>query len=207
MFQDFFLMSDIPCCITDDNMKILQVNNKFTKVFGSSIFSIFQLDENIIENIKQPLFMIKYNDLYFECRTTINGEFVYFMFIEVTFQKTLNDALEEAVEGVSRLDDDGNYIYLNHAYADICGYTVDDLIGKSWINTVHPDSRDKMKRAYYKMLKNGKVTDIAYGLKKDGSWFIKRSHMVYTNGVHYCFCADLTKQYTKKQQKSIEFVT
>ncbi|MDO9118980.1 MAG: PAS domain S-box protein [Nitrospira sp.] len=49
----------------------------------------------------------------------------------------LQQAIEHAQDGMALLDDTGQYIYMNQAHASIFGYTVDDLLGKSWTK-LHP---------------------------------------------------------------------
>ena len=41
-------------------------------------------------------------------------------------------AMEASMDGMALSDPDGKYIYLNRAHAEIYGYTVDEMIGKTW---------------------------------------------------------------------------
>jgi PAS domain S-box-containing protein len=52
-------------------------------------------------------------------------------------QRHLN-AIETAQEGISIIDDDGYFIYVNETYADLHGHTSDGLIGEYWA-TLYPD--------------------------------------------------------------------
>jgi PAS domain S-box-containing protein len=112
--------------------------------------------------------------------------------------RDLNIAMQNAVEGISRLDLDGRYVKLNRAYAHKCGYEPEEMIGMEWPTTVHPDDIEMLILAYQKMLTVGKVEAEARGRRKDGSLFYKQVTMVKTcdeqgifNG-HHCFMKDIT---------------
>lgn len=112
--------------------------------------------------------------------------------------RELNLALENAVEGIARLDDRGCYISVNRAYAEKCGYQVNEMLGMEWSPTVHPEDRPKMFAAYQEMLTNNKVETEAKGLRKDGSIFYKQLVMISAHNKenkfvgHYCFMKDIT---------------
>ncbi|MDB9512274.1 PAS domain S-box protein [Kamptonema animale CS-326] len=114
--------------------------------------------------------------------------------------RELNLALENAVEGIARLDDRGCYISVNRAYAEKCGYQVNEMLGMQWSPTVHPEDRPKMLAAYQEMLTKGKVETEAKGLRKDGSTFYKELVMICAYDRqnkfvgHYCFMKDITER-------------
>ncbi len=58
-------------------------------------------------------------------------------------------AIETAHDGISLLDEDGQFIYVNEAYADITGYDREELLGSHW-DRLYPD--DELDRAYDEML-------------------------------------------------------
>ncbi|NKB17902.1 MAG: PAS domain S-box protein [Pseudanabaena sp. CRU_2_10] len=109
-----------------------------------------------------------------------------------------NAALENAVEGISRLDRQGRYINVNKAYAQMAGYQSSEMIGKDWKPTVYPEDLDKMLVAYQQMLAEGKVEVEARGVRKDGSIFYKQLVMIsaydeqkqFTG--HHCFMKDIS---------------
>ena len=47
-------------------------------------------------------------------------------------RKRQRKAIETAQEGISILNEDGEFIYVNQAYADIYGYEPDEMNGKDW---------------------------------------------------------------------------
>ena len=112
--------------------------------------------------------------------------------------RQLNTALENAVEGISRLDTFGRYIVVNKAYASTLGYHAEEMIGMAWQPTVHPDDLQKLVDAYQKMLKAGKAEVEARGVRKDGSIFYKQVVMVAAYDQqkqfigHHCFAKDIT---------------
>lgn len=107
-------------------------------------------------------------------------------------------ALENAVEGISRLDVQGRYITVNKAYAEMMGYKPEEMLGMEWQLTVHPEDRENMVAAYQYMLINGKVEVEARGVRKDGSVFYKQALMVNAYNQqqrflgHHCFTKDIT---------------
>lgn len=109
-------------------------------------------------------------------------------------------ALENAVEGIARLDAEGRYSTVNKAYADIIGSTPEDLIGAEWSITVHPDDLGLAKAAYQRMRASGKSEVEVRGLRKNGSVFYKHIVMVGTYDEqnkligHYCFMHDITQR-------------
>lgn len=108
--------------------------------------------------------------------------------------------MTNTLEGISKIDVYGNYIYVNEAYASICGYLPQELIGKSWKTTVYETEHNKMRAAYEYMLKKGKVTKETRGVRKDGSFFYQRVTMVSRNDDnnrfigHHCFMNDISEQ-------------
>jgi PAS domain S-box-containing protein len=112
--------------------------------------------------------------------------------------RDLNSAMQNAVEGISRLDIEGRYLNMNRAYANKCGYEPEEMIGLEWPITVHPDDIEMLMLAYQEMLSSGKVEIEARGVRKNGSFFYKQLTMVKAgdekgifNG-HHCFMKDIT---------------
>ena len=111
----------------------------------------------------------------------------------------MSAALGYAVEGISRLDPQGRYLFVNDAYARMVGCAPTEMIGRLWQTTVHPDDVESAIASYQQMLKTGKVELEIRGLKKDGTVFDKSLVMVaayddrrFTG--HYCFMKDVSDQ-------------
>ncbi|TVR11208.1 MAG: PAS domain S-box protein [Phormidium sp. GEM2.Bin31] len=114
--------------------------------------------------------------------------------------KQKNKALQHAVEGIAYLNPQGYYQTVNPAYARICGYAPEQLIGHSWQPTVHPDDIPIVKESYQTMLRTGKVELEVRGLRRDNSLFYKHLYLVADYDQdgefvgHYCFIKDITQR-------------
>jgi PAS domain S-box-containing protein len=112
--------------------------------------------------------------------------------------RQMSTALENAVSGISRLDPQGKYAAVNHAYARAARYQPEEMLGMNWQTTVHPDDIDKMMLAYQQMRQDGKVEVEAKGLRKDGSIFYKQLVMIAIYDEqqqfigHHCFMKDIS---------------
>lgn len=126
--------------------------------------------------------------------------------------RNLSAALESAVEGISQIDLEGRYIHVNPAYAGMVGYTPEELIGKDWQRTVHPDDLEKMVVAYQQMLVDGKVEVEARAVRKNGTIFDKQLFMIKAYNQqqefigHYCFMKDVSDRREVERLKD-EFVS
>lgn len=124
----------------------------------------------------------------------------------------LSKALESAVEGISQLDRQGHYINVNPAYARMIGYQPEEIIGKEWHLTVHPEDQEKLQAAYQRMLTNGKVEVEARAVRKDNSVFDQQVVLVKAYDQeqqfigHYCFMKDISDRREVERLKD-EFVS
>ena len=109
-------------------------------------------------------------------------------------------AVELAMEGISKLDDTGHYVFVNQQYAALLGYCPDELVGQSWEITVHPGDRPSVLTAFVRMREIGKAEAELRGVKKDGSVFYKHVVLVKQDGLgkripgHFCFVWDVTER-------------
>jgi len=114
--------------------------------------------------------------------------------------REMSATLQNAVEGISRLDTRGRYISVNKAYASIAGYEVEETIGMKWPEIIHPSDRQKMMVMYQKMLETGKEEGEAMGIRKDGSIFYQQVVIIkaydrHKNFIgHYRFMKDITER-------------
>src|SRR6056297_2245878 len=67
-------------------------------------------------------------------------------------------ASETAHEGISILNEDGKFIYVNQAYADLYGYDPEDILGQHW-ELVYPDDEVVVAR-----------NEILPAVADEGSW-------------------------------------
>ena len=63
---------------------------------------------------------------------------------DARFRRALQ-ALEWSREGIGLLDEDGQFVYVNYAYAEILGYEREELVGRRW-ETIYSDGEaEKME--------------------------------------------------------------
>ncbi len=85
--------------------------------------------------------------------------------------RTLNMALENAVEGIALLNTEGRYLAVNRAYAAMLGYQPEELVGMDWQATVHPDDVNRVKAIHERMLREGRGEVEVLAMRKDHSVF------------------------------------
>ncbi len=122
--------------------------------------------------------------------------------------RELNMALTYAMPGISRLDTNGNYTYVNEIYARTMGYTPEELVGSSWQPIIHLDDQKDAEEAYQEMVMKGNGEFEARAICKDNSEIYKHVFMVKRmdeqgNFIgHHCFMRDITQR--KKEQKHLQ---
>jgi PAS domain S-box-containing protein len=80
-------------------------------------------------------------------------------------------ALELTVEGVSHLDLEGRFLWVNDAFARLCGYTPGHMVGLSWAILAHPDDVDRLAAAHAGLTFGGRIETEIRSVRPDGSWF------------------------------------
>ncbi|MFZ2198423.1 MAG: PAS domain S-box protein, partial [Thermodesulfovibrionales bacterium] len=81
-------------------------------------------------------------------------------------------AVSAATEGIAITDDKDRFIYVNDAHARIYGCLPDELIGKTWRDTVTPEVESLVERDFSKILHNRAVgiwSGESPALRKDGT--------------------------------------
>jgi len=86
-----------------------------------------------------------------------------------TMTMELAGALENAVEGISRVAVDGAYKVANRAYAELFGYEPFELSGVPWAETIHAADRARTTDALARMREEGKAELEVRGLARDGA--------------------------------------
>lgn len=114
----------------------------------------------------------------------------------------LSAAMEKTVEGVSVINTKGKYAYTNEAYASLCGYTTQELLGTEWHTTICDDDITDMQDAYDQMFETGQAAIEPRAIKKDGSLFNARITLIKKEDEdgnflgNYCFMTDITQRKT-----------
>ena len=112
--------------------------------------------------------------------------------------KEMSEVMKNAVSGISKIDTEGLYLYVNQAYADVTGYEPEEMIGMLWEKTVHPEELENLIAAYSRMIQEGRVEIETRGIRKDGSMFYKQLVMISTYDEqhqflgHYCFMKNIS---------------
>lgn len=123
--------------------------------------------------------------------------------------RELKKAMDYAVEGAAKLDLSGRYIHVNVAYANMIGYKPEELVGKNWEITVHPDDLAFVIAEYNRMLEVGKVSPEVRGVRKDGSIFYKQLTMISNIDEkrelrgHYCFMKDISDRIENEKKTAL----
>ncbi|MEG4487474.1 PAS domain S-box protein [Microcoleus sp. D2_18a_B4] len=122
--------------------------------------------------------------------------------------REMSEVMKNALSGISKIDTQGRYLYVNKAYSDVTGYQPEEMIGMSWEKTVDPDELEKVVPAYWLMVQDGRVEVETRGVRKDGSVFYKQLVMISTYDEqhqflgHYCFMKDISDR--KKAELALE---
>ena len=105
-------------------------------------------------------------------------------------------ASDTAHEGISILNEDGEFIYVNQAYATLYGYATEELIGEHW-ELVYPD--DEVAVVWNDILPTvadaGSWSGETVGLRADGTTFLEDHRVVQTDsGELICSVRDLSAE-------------
>jgi PAS domain S-box-containing protein len=102
-------------------------------------------------------------------------------------QQTLFNILENITEGFASLDQNWNYLYVNHQGGEILGRSPESLVGKNIWQEFPEGIGQPFYLAYYQAMQIQKPIQIEeYSLSKDGKWF---EHRIYpfTGGIAVFF--------------------
>ena len=116
------------------------------------------------------------------------------------------DAIDSTREAVGILDEDGQFVYVNEAYAELYGYDTEEMIGERW-ELIYRD--EDLQRIHGEILPI--VDDEGYwhgetvGRRADGSTFLK-DHTVATttDGGFVCTARDLSDH--EKHERFVEAI-
>ncbi len=85
--------------------------------------------------------------------------------------KTLSLAIDQSSEGIALIDLSGNLEYLNKAFAEMHGYSVEELIGKNIVCFHTPDQMDSVTAANLMIMRTGSFKGEIWHKRRDGSIF------------------------------------
>ena len=105
-------------------------------------------------------------------------------------------AIETANEGISILDDSGEFVYVNETYADIYGYDPDEMLGEHW-ELLYPDDEVAAtgEHVFPTVERDGHWQGETIGLRADGTTFVEGHSIAATDsGGLVCTVTDLSER-------------
>jgi PAS domain S-box-containing protein len=112
--------------------------------------------------------------------------------------RQFEEALELTVEGVAHLDLDGCFLWVNDAFARLCGYAPAEMVGLSWAVLAHPDDLENMTATNAGLSEGMRIEQEVRTVRADGSWFYAQLVAVMAHGGDgshtgfYCTLRDVT---------------
>lgn len=68
--------------------------------------------------------------------------------------KTLKRITDNMMDLICQVDTEGTYLYVSSSYQLVLGYNSEDLLGRSFIDYIHPDDKEKIICNFQRALKN-----------------------------------------------------
>ncbi|OQA57220.1 MAG: Sensor histidine kinase YycG [Candidatus Omnitrophica bacterium ADurb.Bin277] len=121
--------------------------------------------------------------------------------------RELSLAMENALDGIVKIDRNMKFVQANRAAAALFGYSPEELIGLNRLSTVCPEDHDKLKASFEEMIATGRSEAEVKAIKKDGTIFHQYAMLVKTADPRgefdgfYCFSKDVTE---RKYRESLE---
>jgi len=112
------------------------------------------------------------------------------------------DAIETAREGISILNEDRRFVYVNQAYADLYGYSSDELIGESWELLYRNEDREKIRTKILPTVNSeGYWSGETIGVRSNGETFIEDHALALTDSDELiCTVRDATTETEQAQE-------
>lgn len=99
------------------------------------------------------------------------------------------------------LDQNGNFIEINRSWTDVMGYSREEVIGKSFSEFLHPDSKDHFNENFPRFKAIGEILGVEFEMvKKDGSLILVSFHGRIGKNKYgdfqqtHCILQDVTEQ-------------
>jgi PAS domain S-box-containing protein len=118
-------------------------------------------------------------------------------------RKRQRKAIETAQEGISILNEDGEYIYVNQAYADIYEYEPEEVVGEDWDLTCPTDETTIVEDVIMPTVaKDGYWSGETTGLRADGTTFVE-DHTVAQTETGEIICSVRDRSVEQKQKTTL----
>jgi PAS domain S-box-containing protein len=111
-------------------------------------------------------------------------------------------AVQDAMDGIAVINEDGQYVYVNEAHIKMFGYSNDhDFIGKKWHMLYEKNEIDYLKNKIFPLVnKDGRWAGETIAKLKDGSPVYQEITLTsLTDGGVICICRDKTEEKKQKQ--------
>ncbi|MBX0295093.1 PAS domain-containing sensor histidine kinase [Haloarcula nitratireducens] len=110
-------------------------------------------------------------------------------------------ALEAAREGIALLDENGEFIYVNRAYADTFGYEPSAMVGEHWDDLgIEADPDRFYDDILPDITTDGQWTGTTHCVHSDGSEFLAQHTLTYTDrGEFICVVRDISQREQRRQ--------
>lgn len=111
-------------------------------------------------------------------------------------------ALETATQGIGLINEHGEYLYVNEAYAELYGYEPAELIGEHWGALYSEDETERFQEEILPTLEaEGSWQGRSRGLAADGSTFIEEVSLTQLEtGGHVCVVQDISERQEREQE-------
>jgi PAS domain S-box-containing protein len=111
-------------------------------------------------------------------------------------------AIEAAMDGISILNEDGEYIYMNQAHADVFDYDADELLGNTWRQLYHDDEITRIEQDVFPVLeRSGKWRGKTVGRRRNGAPVHQEITLsLLDDGKLICTNRDITERSEREQK-------
>jgi len=116
-------------------------------------------------------------------------------------------AMKTASEGISLINPDGTFSYVNPAFADLFGYDQDELNGEHWKILYHGREADRLENDILPAVKENEYwSGETVRLMKDGDRLVTNHRLASTDdGVIVCTARDITTERMQLTDRTTEF--
>lgn len=110
--------------------------------------------------------------------------------------------IDNSQDVICTIDADGRFLTINTACESLWGYKPDEMIGRQYMDLVHPDDRPRTQQADADIRIDGKITDFVNRyLRKDGTvvdvlWSASWSKI---DNIFFCVAHDVTRRQREEQ--------
>jgi PAS domain S-box-containing protein len=111
-------------------------------------------------------------------------------------------AMEASMDGISILNEGGEYIYMNQAHANVFAYDANELLGSTWRRLYGDDEITRIEQEVFPVLeREGKWRGETVGKRRDGSLVYQEITLsLLDDGKLICTNRDITERKEREQE-------